>query len=76
MHSVYQEKKNCLNRGCTESFGNDDVLALNNAKSPQVRNGEDDVKQERIAWVEFVVFNVQSYRDTLIALRVCSGTFC
>ena len=76
MHSVYQEKKNCLNRGCTESLGNDDVLALNNAKSPQVRNGEDDVKQERIAWVEFVVFNVQSYRDTLIALRVCSGTFC
>ena len=47
MHSVYQKKKTiCLNRGRTESLGNDDVLALNNAKSPQVRNGEDDVKQE------------------------------
>ena len=40
MQSVYQKKISiCLNGNSEESLGNDDVLALNNAKRPQVRNG-------------------------------------
>ena len=41
MESVFQDKTSiCLNsRGREESLGYDDVLALNNAERPQVRNG-------------------------------------
>ena len=43
---------------------------------PQVRNGKDDVKPENpegTAQVDFVIFIVQSYFDTLLRYAV---TFC
>ena len=38
----------CLNRGRTESLANDNVLALNNAERPQVRNGERKCPKARL----------------------------
>ena len=65
MYLVYQKKISiCLNKGREQSWGNGDVLALNNAERPRVRNGEDNIKQkmpDRTAWVEFVILIVLRY---------------
>ena len=40
LHQKRQKKISIwLNRGCEELWGNDDVLALNNAERPQERTG-------------------------------------
>lgn len=55
--SVPEKISICLNTGREESWGNGDVLALNNAERPRVRNSYDNVKQkmpDRTAWVESV----------------------
>ena len=40
MQLLYKKKMSIWsNRGHEESLGSDDVLALNNAERPQVRNG-------------------------------------
>ena len=45
MHLVYQKKSRFADfTGREESWGNGDVLALNNAENPRVRNGYDNVK--------------------------------
>ena len=65
----------CLNRGCEESVGNDDVSIVCARK---VRNGQDDVKTENpkgTTQVDFVTFIVQAYFDTLLRYML-PGTFC
>ena len=65
----------CLKRGRGESVGNDDVSVVCARKYEMVRIRMTSRKNpEGTAWVVFVTSIVQSYFDTLFALRVISAS--